>query len=99
MLRYDQHSIRQRDAIEQRQAILDTIVDYRFLAPHKIAVDERIRQGMDRAAHGHEIRDSPSGAKRPGRDALRYRLGTLLIAAGIRLRGPTAIDFDLRPGT
>ncbi len=99
MLRYEHHPLRQRDAIEQRQAVLDTIVDYRFLAPHKIAADERILQAMVRAAHVPEVRDSPPVAWRLVRDALRYRLGTMLIAAGNRLRGPTAIAFDPRPGS
>lgn len=99
MLHYDHHPSGQRDAIERRQAVLDTIVDYRFLAPHKIAADERILRAMGRAAHVPKLRDSPSVARQPGRDALRYRLGTLLIAAGNRLRGSAAIALDPRPGT
>ena len=98
MLRYDHHPERQRDAIEQRLALFDTIADYRVLAPHKIAADEQRRREMHRAALAPDASGSPPAGERKLRAALRYRLGTMLIAAGVRLRGAKAIDLDLRPG-
>jgi hypothetical protein len=100
MLRYDHHPARQRDVIAQRDAILDTIVDYRFLAPQKIAADERIRQGMALAA---QALDDPAPDPDTGRSSvrigLRLRLGAALIAAGTRLQRGAAGKLDPRPGT
>jgi hypothetical protein len=99
MLRYDHHPARQRDVIAQRDAILDTIVDYRFFAPQKIAADERIRQGMALAAQALEDPAPDPDTGRSVRLGLRIRLGAALIAAGTRLQRGAAGKLDPRPGT
>lgn len=99
MLRYDQHPARQRDSVAQRQAMLDTIVDYRFLAPHKIAADELRDRQMAYAAQAPDAANPALAARRQGLDVLRHRLGAVLIAAGVRLQRNTAITLDPQPRT
>lgn len=95
MLQYDQHPSQRRDAIAQRQAMLDTLVDYRFTAPHKIAADERRERDMARAAlSGFPIRTS--GATRSWLPSARRRLGAALIAVGAWLQGDAA-GLDPQP--
>ena len=96
MLQYDQHPSRRRDAIAQRHAILDTIVDYRFLAPAKIAADELCEREMARAALA---RATSHAAVEPRRWAamLRCRLGAALVDVGMRLQGNAAVGLDPQP--
>ena len=98
MLRYDHNPGRQRDAIAQRQAFLDTIVDYRFLAPARIAADELREREMTRAARSRASRVSAS-APRQWAAALRVRLGTALVAFGTRLLSSTPSGLDTQPET
>ena len=97
MLQYDQHPSQRRDAIAQRQAMLDTITDYRFTAPYKIAADERREREMARAAlSGWPIRTS--GAARAWLAPARRRLGAALVALGAWLQRDTA-GLDPQPET
>ena len=98
MLRYDHHPSRQRDAVAQRQAILDTVVDYRFFAPQKIAADELRARELARAAMPKAASRTPA-PPRQRLASLRHRLGAALIAAGTRLQGTTVAGFDPSTGT
>lgn len=89
MLRYDQAPTRQGDAIAQRQALLDTIANYRFLTPHKIAADERRQQAMAHAALSYPT-SRPAVTSRHWAASMRRRLGAALIEVGTRLQGGAA---------
>lgn len=89
MLRYDQSPAQRRDAIDQRQAMIDTIADYRFLTPHKIAADERRQRAMAHAALSGATGGS-AVAFRQWPVALRRRLGAALVEVGTRLQGNVA---------
>jgi hypothetical protein len=96
MLRYDQHPSRQRDAIAQRQAMLDTIVDYRFFAPARFAADELWQREMARVALSRETSRNVA-APWAWAAALRRRLGATLIEVGTRLQGNPVARFDPQP--
>ena len=96
MLRYDQHPSRQRDAIAQRQAMLDTIVDYRFFAPARFGADELWRREMARAALSREA-SRHVAAPWLWAAALRRRVGATLIEVGTRLQGNPAAALDPQP--
>lgn len=95
MLRYDQSPAQRRDVIAQRQAMLDTIADYRFLTPHKIAADERRQLAMAHAALSGATGGS-AVAFRQWPVALRRRLGAALVEVGTRLQGNVA-GLDPQP--
>ncbi len=96
MSRFDHQPSQQQRGIDQRQAILDTIVDYRFLAPHKIAADERRQRAPLRVVQPTGGLNSSALNKGQTPNALRYRLGSALIAAGVRLQGASEIGLDPR---
>ena len=98
MLRYDNHPSRQRDVIAQRQAVLDTIVDYRFFAPAKIAADELCERELARAALAR-VSSHAAVAPRRWAEMLRRRLGAALVDVGGRLQGNTAADLEPQPET
>ena len=96
MLRYDHCPSHHRDAIAQRQAMLDTIVGYRFFAPHKIAADERRQQAVERAALSQAAGPS-TGVSWRWLAPLRRRLGVALVDVGTRLQGHAAASLDPQP--
>lgn len=96
MLRYDHHPSWQRDAIAQRQSMLDTLVDYRFSAPARIAADELRGREMTQAALSRAT--SQAGmASQQWASALRRRFGAALVAVGTRLQGNVAAGLDPQP--
>jgi hypothetical protein len=96
MLRYDHHPAQQRDALAQRQAVLDAIVDYRFLAPYKIAADERRERALAHVALLGTAQPS-STAARSRLAAARRRLGAGLIAIGTGLQRDAAPSLGPQP--
>ncbi|MDQ3226538.1 MAG: hypothetical protein M3Q50_07910 [Chloroflexota bacterium] len=83
---YDHHASRQRDAAARRDAGLNTVVDYRYLAPYKLAANQRWEREMARAALApFRVRADFASARWRLFASVRRRLGTALIAAGTRL--------------
>ena len=78
--------------------MLDLIVDYRFLAPAKIAADELCAREMARAARPRALGWLAAGG-RPRAAALRVRLGTALVEVGTRLQRSAAPGLDAKPET
>jgi hypothetical protein len=76
----------------QRSEVLNTVADYRFLAPARLAARERL--GADLARHA-ALRDG--GAPPPARPGVtRQWLGARLVRLGIWLGGVAAPQFGNR---
>jgi hypothetical protein len=67
---------------------VDMILDWRYLASHKLAADEHYERAIAEAAQRHLLVANGLGTGwRPVIDGTRRRVGGILVAIGTRLQG------------
>jgi hypothetical protein len=67
---------------------IDTILEWRYLASHKLAADEHYERAIAEAAQRHLlVADGLTTGWRPVIDRTRRYLGAVLVAMGTRLQG------------
>lgn len=76
--------------------ILDLVTDYRYLAPAKLALDEAREQLLAAAALDRLLPPADSADRQSSpMEAVRHRLGGLLIRLGTNLRDAYAVEPDI----
>ena len=67
---------------------VDMIMDWRYLASHKLAADERYERAIVEAAQRSLlVANGLTTGWRPVIDGMRQRMGAVLVAVGTRLQG------------
>ena len=86
---------------EARQTeLLDTIQNCRYLASHKLALDDARQRALAEVTRSRLLADAGvASGWRPSAGAMRQRLGAALIGVGTRLQGasPAAAAVTLAP--
>jgi hypothetical protein len=72
---------------------IDTLLEWRYLASHKLAADKRHERAIAEAAQRHLlVANGLTTGRHPAIDGMRKRVGAALVALGTRLQdvSPTA---------
>ena len=77
----------------RRAEVLDTIRDHRYLAGHKLALDEAHERAVAEAARCRLLADAGlAPGWRPAVAGVRRRVGAALVGVGTRLQGASPAE-------